>query len=121
MKTLSEDTLQALANHLGIDELSFGPEGAVCIQVEGLGTYWLEEDAHDWLLSFAKPFPRRDKKLYQKALSLSLPDQHPFNLSVGLIHETDLWLGTRLPKSNLNLQDLLQRMDDIANITQTLN
>ena len=120
MKTLKEDVMEALAHHLGVEALAFGDEGTLLFAVEGVGTYSLEEENKDWILSFFKSAPHRDKKWYIRLLEHCLPDQLPFEASIGLLPDHQLWIGTRLPQDQLNLQDLLQRFEDLRLLSDNL-
>lgn len=120
MKTLSEDLLQSFAQHLGVDELAFGNDGTLVFQMENSTTYSLEEDGKGWILCFFKPAEHRDKKWYATLLAHCLPDQLEFEASIGLLPERQLWIGTHLKHSQLTLQSLLKRFEDLKLLAERI-
>lgn len=120
MKTPSEDLLQSFARHVGVDELTFGNDGTLIFQMENGTTYTLEEDPKGWILCFFKPAEHRDKKWYAHLLEHCLPNQLDLEVSIGLLPERQLWLGTHLRYDQLNLQSLLKCFEDLKALADRL-
>lgn len=99
-----DHAIQAFGQRLGLASLSLSPEGLARLDIEGLGSLYLETAGQggELLVYLASPIPGHDTRQYRRLLELcDYRRGEPYPLSAGVYSGTAV-VATRLPAERVD-------------------
>ncbi len=119
-----ERELSEFGRRMGLQELAFGQNGLVALDVERLGRLHLEKNERagrtELLVYLARPCPAHDRQAPERALALChYRHPRPFPLSAG-VHGDQAIVLTRLPEREATAANLEKAVLLLADAMRTL-
>ena len=112
-----EYVIAEFGRRMGLPSLTIGRDTPVQLQIEGMGTLFIEEAGEELLLYLARDFPFHAQEVPRRALALCRPDRtRPFPVSAGLHKDNTLIFLTRFNTKSFSLQCLEQAVPVLARL-----
>ena len=106
---------------MGIENLSLNPNRVLCLDIQGMGTLFIEQTEADMLIYLVRRFPQHASGVYAKALALChYREALPFAVNAAFKEDDQLVFLARLRQEEFSLPvleqviDLLNRLHDNA-------
>ena len=114
-----EDTIREFGAGIGMEDLRLSAEGLVSLDIEAMGTLFIEQTEEDMLVYLVRQFPEYETDIYAGALAAChFSEALPFAIHAALHDENRLVFIARMSRKEFSLPileqviDLLNRMHD---------
>lgn len=107
-----DETIMEFGAGMGIENLSLGPSGVVCLDIETMGTLFIEQADEDMLIYLVRRFPQYADEIYAKALTLChYREALSFAVHAAFKGDDQLVFLARMPGEDFSLPVLEQAID----------
>ncbi len=114
---LIDMTLQDFGSSMGIPHLQFNEQGILKLDIEGLGSLFIEKAEALVALYLIKPLDFPTLYTFKQALAFCHPNENPLcPVSAGLSREEELAFITHLLPSEFNLPNLETRIEGLKQL-----
>ena len=108
-----EEVMDGFGRQMGFEHFCLNSEGISCLEIEGMGTLFLEKSDDVFLLSLSREVPSFQRNVFMWALeSCHYQEGHPFPVHAGLVSENLLVFSARVPAAELSVP-MLDRLTDL--------
>ena len=112
-----EYVIAEFGRRMGLESLAVTGDRPAQLNIEGLGSLFIEEAGEEILLYLAGDFPPHDREAPRRALALCRPEiARPFLVHAGLYKDHTLVFLTRFTAKTLSLQSLEQAVPVLARL-----